>query len=71
MTLHEKLSQAAQRFLKEEINPRRDIENGRRFKAESAQVKESTVIVPLRRIEPEHPIVEETLFSPNSNAQGI
>jgi hypothetical protein len=71
MTIREALTRDAKRFLREEVNPRRDAADARRFRAESAQVTESTVVVPLRKIEPSRPIIEETLFSPNSNAQGI
>lgn len=71
MTLHEKLTQEAHKFLKEEVKPRREAENARRFRAGPAQVKESIVIVPMRRIEPERSVNEETKFSPNSNGQGL
>jgi hypothetical protein len=71
MTLQETLTRDANRFLREEVNPRRDAADARRFRAESAQVTESTVVIPLKKIEPARPKIEETLFTPNSNAQGI
>jgi hypothetical protein len=71
MTIQEAITRDAQRFLREEVNPRRDAADARRFRAEFAQVTESTVVIPLRKVEPARPKIEEILFTPNSNAQGI
>ena len=71
MMLQDKLMQDARQFLKEEIDPRRNEENARMFKSSHAEVTQSTTVIAPQPVAPATARNEETLFSPNSNAQGV
>lgn len=63
------MEQDAQSFMRR-IDARRDEANARMFRTTVTGATESTVIVPMRKVEQTKQPTEETKFSPNSNAQG-
>jgi len=70
MRLRDALEQDARKFL-ERIDPIRNEVNAKAFKTSIASVSSVTTVLAPQAATPSAPVNEETLFSPNSNGQGV